>query len=98
MLLHMTQHVTIALDDQELEQARVLATSLGVTVEEYMQRIVRGQMHAPRTRGVERELTGSITDIFDLADGPPTDIAVEKDNLIGEAVWREHLRKTRQHE
>ena len=33
--------------------------------------------------------------IFDLVtDGEPTDIARDKDKLIGEAVWQEDLRKT----
>ena len=33
---------------------------------------------------------------FDLIkDGPPTDIARDKDKLIGEAVWQEYLPKDR---
>jgi hypothetical protein len=32
---------------------------------------------------------------FDLIDeGPPTNIARDKDKLVGEAVWQEYLRKT----
>ena len=36
-----------------------------------------------------------ISIIFDLVDeGPPTDIARDKEKLIGEAVWQNYLRKT----
>jgi hypothetical protein len=33
--------------------------------------------------------------IFDLVDeGPRTNIARDKDKMVGEAVWKEHQRKT----
>jgi len=36
-----------------------------------------------------------ISILFDLVkDGPRTNIARDKDKLIGEAVWQEYLRKT----
>jgi hypothetical protein len=34
--------------------------------------------------------------IFDLVDeGPRTNIARNKDKMVGEAVWKEHRRKTK---
>jgi hypothetical protein len=33
-------------------------------------------------------------DMFETAD--PTNIARDKDEMVGEAVWKEHLRKTGQ--
>ena len=36
-----------------------------------------------------------ISIIFDLVDeGPPTNIARDKDKMVGEAVWANYLRKT----
>ena len=117
MLATMTQHVTIALDEQELSRARELAEVLGVTVEEYLQRLVRGQLPLPPANAARpditsnagngepvaskppRKLTGTIEDLFDLipaSEGLPTDIGRDKHEMVGEAVWQEHLRKTRQ--
>jgi hypothetical protein len=37
----------------------------------------------------------NVTDVFNLIDdGPPTDVARDKDRMIGEAVWSEYLRDT----
>ena len=42
-----------------------------------------------------RTWAADISIIFDLgASGEPTDIARDKDKMIGEAVWDEYLRKT----
>lgn len=36
-----------------------------------------------------------ISIIFDICSpGEPTDIALDKDKMLGEAVWKEYLRKT----
>ena len=43
----------------------------------------------------EREPEIGISVLFDLVDeGPPTNIARDKDKMVGEAVWKEHQRKT----
>ncbi len=40
---------------------------------------------------------GDVSSIFGLVqDGEPTDIARDKDKLIGEAAWQEHLEETNQ--
>src|SRR5262245_26216826 len=43
---------------------------------------------------VARDKKSDVSVLFDLIDeGPPTDIARDKDKLIGEAVWANYLRK-----
>lgn len=90
----MTQQFTIKLEGELLESARREAERQGVTIDNFVRRLIAASV--PRD---PRTITGKIEDLFDLipADAsPPTDIALEKDKLIGEAVWREHLRKTGQ--
>ena len=90
----MTQHVTISLDDQELGRARALADSLGVSVEEYLQRLIAGHLPKPAPAVTAR---GRIEDLFDLVtEGEPTDIGRDKDKLIGEAIIKHHLEETGQ--
>jgi hypothetical protein len=39
---------------------------------------------------------GDVSLVFDLVDeGPRTNIARDKDKMVGQAVWKEHQRKTR---
>ena len=86
----MTVHITIPIDDDVLVRARQEAERL----ERLVQKLLTSQFKPP-----ERALTGTVEDLFDLipADaGPPTDIGRDKDKMVGEAVWQEHLRKTRQ--
>jgi hypothetical protein len=46
-------------------------------------------------RGEARKARPDISIMFDLcASGEPTDIARDKDKMIGDAVWQEYLRKT----
>lgn len=90
----MTEHVTISLDAEQLERARREAGRLGVSLEVYLSNLVQGGL--PKAAPV----AGSkphISAIFGIgASAEPTDIARDKDVLLGEAVWKEHLRKTRQ--
>lgn len=90
----MTQHVTISLDDEELRSARALADSLGLTLEDFVRDVVRGHLSLP-TRDAPAKPDISILFGFCESD-EPTDIWREKDKLVGEAVWKEHLRKTGQ--
>ncbi len=87
----MTQHVTIALDDQELSRARELAVSLGVSVEEYLERLVRGSLPG-RLAHVTAADIGTVIGIGETS--APTHIAQEKDQLVGDAVWREFVEET----
>ena len=88
----MTQHVTIALDEQELSRARHLAESLGVTLEEYLQRLVRGQLSIPPSTAAPERDFSLIFGVGESAE--PTNVAKDKHKLIGEAVWQEYLEET----
>jgi hypothetical protein len=45
--------------------------------------------------GEPKKAKPDISVLFDLVDeGPPTNIARDKDKMVGEAVWEEYLRDT----
>lgn len=69
----------ISLDSERHAQARTRAAELGVSLAEYVRRLVdRDIARPPRT--VDRSV------VFDLGDGAPTDMAEDKDRMIAEAV------------
>ena len=69
----------ISLDSERPAQARARAAELGVSLAEYVRRLVdRDVARLPRT--VDRSV------VFDLGGGEPTDIARGKDRMIAEAV------------
>jgi len=78
----------IAFDPEVLRQARGKAARLGISFSEYVRRLIIDDLGPSRRKA-------DISIIFDLCDsGEPTDIARDKDKMIGEAVWAEYLRKT----
>jgi hypothetical protein len=80
----------ISIERDLYERARERAERLGVSFAEYVRTALAEKLGEPRRRA-----DPSI--IFGLgSSGEPTDIARDKDKLIGEAVWAEHLRKTGQ--
>ena len=77
-----------------IERARREARRLGVSLEAYLSRLVLGGL--PSAAPVAREKS-HISAIFGIgASAEPTDVGRDKDAMVGEAVWKEHLRKTRQ--
>jgi hypothetical protein len=77
----------ITLDPEAQRRARAKAAELGISVAEYVRRLVASDLGESRP-------TADISILFDLVDeGVPTDIARDKDKLIGEAVSKEHARK-----
>ena len=76
------------MDPETQRRAQAKAAELGISFAEYVRQLVASDLGPPR-----RKVDVSI--LFDLVDeGPPTDIARDKDKMIGEAVWKEYLRKT----
>ncbi len=69
----------ISLDSERHAQARARAAELGVSLAEYMRRLVDRDVARP-ARTVDRSV------VFDLGGGIPTDIARHKDRMIAEAV------------
>jgi hypothetical protein len=87
----MTVQLSIPIDEGSLERARAEAAARGVTVEAYVAELVKTWLPPEPFR------RDDVSSIFDLVqDGEPTDIAKDKDKLIGEAVWQEYLEETKQ--
>jgi hypothetical protein len=81
----MTARTQITMDPALQRRAQARATALGISFAEYVRRLVAEDIGAPKPKA-------DISNLFDLIDeGPPTDIARDKDKMIGEAVWQEHL-------
>jgi hypothetical protein len=76
------------MDPEMQRRAHAKAAELGISFAEYVRRLVMQDLGEPKPKA-------DISLIFDLIDdGPVTDIARDKDKMIGEAVWQEYLRKT----
>ena len=75
--------------DPELKRrAQARAAELGISLAEYVRRLIVSDLR-------ERKLKPDISIIFDLyTSGEPTNIARDKDKMIGEAAWEEYLRDT----
>ena len=91
----MTEHVTIALTPAQLERARQVAERLGISLESLLVGLIDGNL--PHGKAATRP-KGDISVIFGIGcSAEPTDIARDKDKMVDEAVWQEHLRKTWQY-
>lgn len=71
-------------------RAHAKAAELGISFAEYVRRLVARDLGEPK-----RKVDISI--VFDLgASDTPTDVARDKDKMLGEAVWADYRRKVRQ--
>jgi hypothetical protein len=79
----------IGLDGELKRRAQAKAGELGISFAEYVRRVIADDLGKPGPKV-------DVSILFGLIDeGPPTHIARDKDKMIGEAVWRNYLRKTR---
>jgi hypothetical protein len=70
-------------------RAHKKAAELGISFAEYVRRLI------DRDLGAKQEPEVDVSIIFDLgASEEPTNIARDKDKMVGEAVWQNYLRKT----
>lgn len=84
----MNARTQITMDPDTQRRAQTKAAELGISFAEYVRRLVAQDLGEPAHRA-------DITSVFNLIDeGPPTNIARDKDKMVGEAVWKEYLRKT----
>ena len=84
----MNARTQINLDPETQQRAHAKAAALGISFAEYIRRLLAHDL-GPTRRKVE------ISAVFDLVDeGLPTNIARDKDKMIGEALWEEHVSKT----
>ena len=80
----------ISLSADEQRHAREKAHALGISLAEYIRRLVRADMGAPPKRRAD------ISEIFGLFDSGGSDIGRFKDEYIGDAVeadWRRSARR-----
>jgi hypothetical protein len=76
------------MDPATQRRAQAKAAALGISFAEYIRRLVAQDLGEPKPKA-------DVSIIFDLVDeGPPTNIARDKDKMVGEAVWAEYLHKT----
>jgi hypothetical protein len=83
----MNARTQITMDPEMQRRAQAKAAKLGISFAEYMRRLVAQDLGEPKPKA-------DISIFFNLIDeGPPTDIARDKDKMIGEAVWDNYMRK-----
>jgi hypothetical protein len=84
----MNARAQITLDPEMQRRAQARAAELGISFADYVRRLVAEDLGPPKP-----ERKADISVLFDLVDeGPPTDIARDKDKMVGQAVWEEYLR------
>lgn len=77
----------ITMDPALQRRAQEKAAELGISFAEYVRRLLAQDL------GPEARPKADISVIFDLgASDEPTDIARDKDKMVGQAVWEEYLR------
>jgi len=83
----MSFRLSISMDEDLRHRAQAKATRLGISLAEYVRRLVVTDLC---------EKKAGVAALFDLgASEKRTDIARDKDKLVGEAAWAEYRRKTR---
>lgn len=80
----MMARTQITLDSETQRRARRKAAEMGVSLAEYIRRLVRSDLGSP-ARKVSPDL------IFDLGSSGASDIAKEKKRMIGEAAARRRI-------
>ena len=76
----------ITLYPEEHRQARHKAAELGISLAEYIRRLVKRDLGPTQVKG-------DISAIFDLGDSGGSDIAKYKDQYVGDAVESLHPRR-----
>ena len=83
----MNARTQITMDPELQRRAHAKAAELGLSFAEYVRRLVAHDLAEPKCEA-------DVSLLFDLGvSSEPTDVARDKDQMIGEAVWSEHLRK-----
>jgi hypothetical protein len=74
----MMTRTQLSFEDEELRRARARAQEMGISLAEYVRRLVATDL-GPRARGQ------SPNAVFDLGASAGSDVAVDKDRMIAEA-------------
>lgn len=90
----MTEQITLELDEKELARARLAAEAQGIAMEAYLRQLIEANLPIP---GAQSRQQVYLSKIFGMgSSAEPTDIAKDKDKLIGEAVWEDYARGVKQ--
>jgi predicted DNA-binding protein len=82
----MNARTQITMDPEMQRRAHAKAAELGISFAEYIRRIIAKDLGEPTSKF-------DVSKLFNFVKGgPATNIARDKDKMIGEAVWEEHLR------
>jgi hypothetical protein len=82
----MNARTQITLHPEMQRRAQAKAVKLGISFAEYVRRLLADDLGKPKRKQ-------DISIVFDLgASKEPTDIARDKDQMLGEAVWEEYRR------
>jgi len=85
----MNARTQITMEPELQRRAQAKAAELGISFAEYVRRLVAGDL------GEIKITKPDISTLFDLgASAEPTDIARDKDKMIGQAVFEEYHRDT----
>lgn len=84
----MMSRTQITLEPETQRQAQKRARELGVSFAEYIRRLVTRDLDHPKT-------TVDVSCVFNLGSGGQTNIARDKDKLIGEAFDAERRKSRR---
>jgi hypothetical protein len=84
----MMSRTQITLDSELQRRARKRASELGISLAEYVQNLVARDLKSP-------ERSADPSAVFDLGDSGGSDVARDKDTMIGEAVASMSRRRTR---
>lgn len=88
MIAHMNGRTQITMDSRLRRRAHAKAAALGITFAEYIRRLVKRDL-GESGRKVD------ISILFDLgASTEPTNIARDKDKMLGDAARAQYRRKT----
>ena len=90
----MGEHITIELDADALARARTAARAQGIAMEDCLKKLITAHLPNKVPENRQKALLARIIGIG--SSEYPTDIAKDKDKLIGEAARQEHLEETRQ--
>ena len=82
----MNARTQIKVNPELQRRAHAKAAALGISFAEYVRRLLANDLG-------QRKERNNISLVFDIVDeGPVTNIAADKDSMVGEAVWHEHKR------
>jgi len=82
----MMSRTQITLETRLHRRARQRASELGVSLAEYVRRLVARDLDVPQAKA-------DVTCVFDLGSSDPSDIAHDKDSMIAEAFESELARE-----